>query len=67
MREGEQLLTLKAAEIRTGRKVSTWRRDILEKRIAVVRIGRSVRIPESEIERLIREGWSPAVRTGGSR
>lgn len=33
-------------------------------RIAVTRIGgRSVRIPQSEIDRLVEEGYSPARRT----
>lgn len=60
-----KLLTCRQAEEMTGRKISTWRRDILEKRIAVVRLGRSVRIPTAEIDRLIREGWTSRVETGG--
>ena len=53
----EKLLTVQEAEARTGRKVSTWRRDILLKRIAYVKIGRSVRIPVEEVDRIIRDGW----------
>jgi hypothetical protein len=56
-----RLVSVFEAEELTGRKASTWRRDILEKRVAVVRIGRQVRIPMSEIERLIQSGYSPAV------
>lgn len=59
-----KLLTCRQAEEMTGRKISTWRRDILEKRIAVVRLGRSVRIPATEIDRLIREGWTSRVESG---
>lgn len=35
---------------------------IASQRIAVVRIGRSVRIPASEVRRLISEGTTPARR-----
>jgi len=38
------------------------RKWILEKRIVVVHIGRLVRIPASECERLISEGLRPARR-----
>ena len=33
-----------------------------ERRIGVVRLGRAVRIPISEIERLVEEGTTPAGR-----
>ena len=55
----QQLLTLREAENLTGRKVSTWRKDIYEKRIGCVRIRRQVRIPIEEIQRLINEGYTP--------
>ena len=58
-----QLLTIFEAAARTGRKVSTWRRDILLRRIPYVKIGRSVRIPVEVVERLIRDGWRDAVNT----
>jgi hypothetical protein len=38
------------------------RRRILEKRMAVVRIGRAVRIPIEVIDALIAAGWSDPVR-----
>ena len=59
-----QLLTVVEAAARTGRKVSTWRRDILLRRIPYVKIGRSVRIPVEVVERLIREGWRDAIDPG---
>jgi excisionase family DNA binding protein len=34
-----------------------------ERRIGVVRLGRAVRVPQSEIERLMEEGTTPARRT----
>jgi excisionase family DNA binding protein len=55
--ENDRLLTVVQAEEITGRKASTWRRDIFEKKIAVVKLGRLVRIPMSEIERLVTEGY----------
>jgi excisionase family DNA binding protein len=60
----DQLLTVVEAAARTGRKVSTWRRDILLRRIPYVKIGRSVRIPIEVVERLIREGWRDAIDPG---
>ena len=59
-----KLLTVFEAEARTGRKASTWRRDILERRVPYVKIGRSVRIPEEAIEDLIARGFRPAVENG---
>ena len=63
IQEGDKLLTVFEAEALTGRKASTWRRDILEKRIPVVRLGRrQVRIQLSTIQKMIREGFTPAVK-----
>jgi excisionase family DNA binding protein len=56
-----RLLTVNEAEQRTGRKASTWRRDILLTRIPYVKLGRSVRIPEEVIEALIKKGWRGPV------
>lgn len=62
IKDNDRLLTVFEAEALTGRKASTWRRDILEKRIPVVRLGRrQVRIQLSVIQKMIREGFSPAV------
>ncbi len=61
MNSHERLLTLQEAEHLTGRKVSTWRRDILNRRISFVKIGRQVRIPLSVIDGLIRKGFRPAI------
>jgi len=57
MKYEEKLLTLPEAEEITGRKVATWRRDIFERKIGYVKLGRLVRIPLSEIQRLIKNGW----------
>lgn len=62
--KSEQLLSVKEAAARTGRKVSTWRKDILKRRVPYVKIGRSVRIPAEFIERVIREGWRDPIEPG---
>jgi excisionase family DNA binding protein len=40
------------------------RRWILERRVATVKLGRLVRIPETEAERMITSGFRPARRHG---
>jgi excisionase family DNA binding protein len=57
----KQLLTVIEAQERTGRKASTWRRDILERKIPYVKIGRSVRIPVEVVDKIIEHGWRDAV------
>ena len=59
----ERLLTVGEAAERLGLKVSTNRRWISERTIGYVKIGRSVRIPNDEIKRIIGEGYRPAITT----
>lgn len=61
--ETKQLLSVKQAEKLTGRKAATWRRDILERKIPYVKLGRQVRIPIEVIEGLIEKGYRPSVPT----
>jgi excisionase family DNA binding protein len=61
MREFTRLLTVQEAERITGRKASTWRKDILTRKVPVVRIGRQVRIPLEAIQDLIRKGYHAPV------
>lgn len=61
----DQLLTVSEAEALTGRKASTWRRDILRRRIAYVKLGRQVRIPLEVVQNLIQEGYRPAIPEKG--
>lgn len=61
---GIKLLTPEEAAERLGIKVSTIRRRILERRIDAVKIGRNIRIPEAAVEKLIQEGFRPALPTG---
>lgn len=62
MTDMRKLFTLKQAEELTGRKVSTWRRDILLRRIDYVKLGRQVRIPSEVIAGLVEDGYRPAIR-----
>ena len=59
--DSERLLTVFEAEQLTGRKASTWRKDILNRKVPVVRIGRSVRIPVEAIQKMIKAGYCPAL------
>jgi excisionase family DNA binding protein len=45
-----------------GLSVHTIRAWIARRRIAHVRLGRSIRIPPSEIKRLLKSGLTPAER-----
>jgi excisionase family DNA binding protein len=59
----EKLLSVFEAEAWTGRKASTWRRDIAKGRVGRVKIGRQVRIPFSEVQRLISTGYRGPTNT----
>jgi excisionase family DNA binding protein len=57
----QQLLTVKDVAQRLALKEATIRAWLLGRRIASVRVGRrAVRIPSSEIDRIVREGFVPA-------
>lgn len=56
------LLSVKEVAVRTGWKPSTVRKKILCREIGYVKLGRAVRVPESEVERLIMAGFRPALR-----
>lgn len=58
----KQLLTSKEFAFALGVKESTVRRWTLLRKIKVVKVGRSVRIPRTEVVRIIDEGTIP-VRT----
>ena len=54
------MLTVRLAAERLGLQESTVRAWIAQRRIGVVRLGRAVRIPLEEVQRLIAEGTIPA-------
>ena len=53
--------TVAESAVRLGLKPSTIRKLILTRRIGYTKIGRSVRIPEIELERLISSGYRPPI------
>jgi excisionase family DNA binding protein len=50
-----------------GVTVACIRRWVLERRLASVRVGRLVRLPESELQRIVRDGFRPARPRVGER
>jgi excisionase family DNA binding protein len=56
----EVLLTVKEAEERLNRKAVTIRKWVAQRRLTVVRLNRSILIPEREIDRIITESTIPA-------
>jgi excisionase family DNA binding protein len=56
----ERLLTVKEAAARTGHKEATWRAWILLRKVPYHKFGRSIRIAESDLIRMIEESRIPA-------
>ena len=56
------LLSVNEVAAHTGWRPCTVRKKILRREIAYVKLGRSVRIPESEVQRLIMAGFRPVLR-----
>ena len=63
----ERLFGFRELEERTGVKVPTWRLWAAQRRIPIVRIGRLVKVKESDLMRFIDAGYMPAAREGGRR
>ena len=60
VRMQEQLLTVREAAARTGHKEATWRAWILLRKVPYHKLGRSIRIAESDLARMIEESRVPA-------
>jgi excisionase family DNA binding protein len=56
-----KLLTIQETAEALRMKVSTIRAWILRRRLNSFRIGRAVRIPAEEIERILHDGLRPAI------
>lgn len=56
-----QAVTVQQAAVELGLSPATLRAWIRQRRIGYVRLGRAVRIPMSEIRRLIEMGTVPAI------
>ena len=61
MQELGKLFRVEEAASMLGVQPATIRRRILERRIDFVKIGRSVRIPEKAIDKLITAGLHPSI------
>jgi excisionase family DNA binding protein len=62
----KQLLNVREFAEALGITVSCARRWLMESKVARVKLGRLVRIPASECERLINEGLRPARQHDGN-
>lgn len=62
-----KLLTVRQAAEVLGIRESTIRAWIAQRRIGIVRLGRSVRIPLEETDRLILRGTIPALEQRSGR
>jgi excisionase family DNA binding protein len=62
-RNADRLLTVQAAAERMGTSVRFVRRLVAERRIAFVKLGRHVRIAESDITAFIQSGRVPPITT----
>ena len=62
-----QLKTISESAERLRVKNSCIRKWILTGQIGIVKVGRLVRIPEEEVERIIAAGSRPAVNTPGRK
>ena len=59
--QNDELFRVEPAAAKLGIKPKTLRNWIGGRRIGVHRIGRAVRIPGSEIERILEAGFTPAL------
>ena len=59
-----KLLTISQFALALGVTNSCIRRWVLERRVSVVKIGRLVRIPATEFDRIVAEGTRSARQTG---
>ena len=56
----DRLLTLREASERSGHREATWRSWILHRRVSYYKVGRSVRIAERDLEKLLESARVPA-------
>ena len=61
-----RLMTIAEVSSQLALKPSTIRKMIFQKRISVVRIGRSVRIKEEDVEKMVVNGYHPGILDGSA-
>jgi len=62
-----KLLTLQECSELTGHKISTWRAWVLHRKVPYHKVGRSVRIAEADLERIIEQSRIPALEERNGR
>jgi excisionase family DNA binding protein len=62
-----KLLTLRECSERTGHRESTWRAWVLKRKIPFYKVGRSVRVSENDLEKLIEKSRVPAMEFRNGR
>jgi excisionase family DNA binding protein len=55
-----KLLNLRECSERTGHRESTWRSWILNRKISFYKVGRSVRVAEADLEKMVKRARIPA-------
>jgi excisionase family DNA binding protein len=55
-----KLLRLRECAERSGHQESTWRAWILRRKVPYYKVGRSIRVAEDDLERLIEQARIPA-------
>ena len=55
-----KLLTVREASERTGHRESTYRAWVLRRKVPFYKVGRSVRIAETDLEQMIEQARIPA-------
>lgn len=55
-----RLLTLRECSERTGHRESTWRAWVLHRKVPYFKVGRSIRISEADLDKLIESSRVPA-------
>ena len=55
-----RLLTLRECSELTGHSVATWRSWVLHRRVPFHKVGRSVRVAETDLQRIIDQSRVPA-------
>lgn len=61
VKDEKQFYRVKECHETTGLTTAWLRRAILERRVDIVKVGRVILIPKSEIERLVSEGFQPRI------
>jgi len=62
-----RLLTLKDCSERTGHRESTWRAWVLQRKVPFYKVGRSVRVSEADLERIIEQARVPVQEKRNGR